>query len=253
MANDPFFIGWESQPAPPLSRFLRKTTAIVAVLALALGAVIALTSMRTVGNGQFDFGNVQTFSGVLVEDPVPLLLTDEPLSGHQMFFLVNPFKHGFPPETAKQYHLKHVDLQATLIHDDVGAMLEVLPDSVKPKTGATAPATDPRSAQSEGRPVTMRGEIVDSKCHLGVMNPGRYKAHRACAIRCLAGGIPPLLITTDPESDQALQFVLVGPGGEAVNELILDHVAEPIEVQGVLKEQGGLSILFMDPTSLKRL
>ena len=37
--------------------------------------------------------------------------------------------------------------------------------------------------------VTLTGEIVDSKCFLGVMNPGNLKPHKACAIRCISGGI----------------------------------------------------------------
>jgi hypothetical protein len=29
--------------------------------------------------------------------------------------------------------------------------------------------------------MTLTGEIVDSKCYLGVMNPGQGKVHRDCA------------------------------------------------------------------------
>ena len=56
-----------------------------------------------------------------------------------------------------------------------------------------------------------------------------------------------------PQTGEGRQHLLVGPEGEAVNDAILDHVAEPIEVQGQLKQQGGLSIFFMDPKTLKRL
>jgi len=38
---------------------------------------------------------------------------------------------------------------------------------------------------------TLVGEIVDSKCFLGVMNPGQLTTHRACAIRCISGGVRP--------------------------------------------------------------
>jgi hypothetical protein len=41
------------------------------------------------------------------------------------------------------------------------------------------------------------GEIVDSKCFLGVMNPGERTVHRDCAIRCLSGGVPPMLAYRD--------------------------------------------------------
>ena len=42
-----------------------------------------------------------------------------------------------------------------------------------------------------GGPVTVSGEIVDSKCFLGVMVPGAGKTHKECASLCLRGGIPP--------------------------------------------------------------
>ena len=31
-------------------------------------------------------------------------------------------------------------------------------------------------------------------CFLGVMKPGRSKPHRACAVRCISGGIPPFKV-----------------------------------------------------------
>ena len=34
-------------------------------------------------------------------------------------------------------------------------------------------------------PVELTGEIADSKCWLGVMNPGEGTVHRDCARRCL--------------------------------------------------------------------
>ena len=38
--------------------------------------------------------------------------------------------------------------------------------------------------------VTLKGEIIDPKCYLGAMKPGGGKTHKACAMRCIAGGIP---------------------------------------------------------------
>ncbi len=59
--------------------------------------------------------------------------------------------------------------------------------------------------------VTLTGEIVDTKCHLGVMNPGEGKVHRDCAVRCISGGAPPVS-GADQEGDTRL-LLLTGADG----------------------------------------
>ena len=94
--------------------------------------------------------------------------------------------------------------------------------------------------------------LWDSKCHLGVMNPGRFKPHRACAIQCLAGGIPPILVAQTADGKLA-HYLLVGPDGGAVNAAVIDYAAEPVEVSGTLKIVGGRKVLYSDLDTLKRL
>ena len=74
------------------------------------------------------------------------------------------------------------------------------------------------------------GEIVDSKCYLGVMNPGRSKVHRDCAARCLRGGIPPMLVTADAT------YLLAGAEGA-------DFVGETVQVEGDVERSGDTLIL----------
>ena len=61
--------------------------------------------------------------------------------------------------------------------------------------------------------VTLRGEIVDSKCFLGVMTPGDGRTHSACASLCLRGGIPPALLVRDRAGRSAL-YLLEDPTGD---------------------------------------
>ena len=96
--------------------------------------------------------------------------------------------------------------------------------------------------------VTLTGEIVDSKCYLGVMNPGQGKVHRDCAARCLSGGIPPILVTTDGRE----QFLLVGPDGRALGrDALREFIAEPIRIQGELLESGSTQLLKVDPGTFR--
>jgi hypothetical protein len=105
--------------------------------------------------------------------------------------------------------------------------------------------------QSLGRQ-TLIGEIVDSKCFLGVMNPGQLTPHRACAIRCLSGGVPPVLLVR-PKDGPAIYLLLVSADGKPVNHQVLDLVAEPVEISGEVERQGELLILSADPATYRRI
>ena len=92
---------------------------------------------------------------------------------------------------------------------------------------------------------------MDSKCFLGVMNPGQLTPHRACAIRCISGGVPPMLLVRQSDGS-AIYLLLVSSGGKAVNKQVLDLVAEPVEITGEVERQGELLILRADPATYRR-
>jgi hypothetical protein len=77
--------------------------------------------------------------------------------------------------------------------------------------------------------MTIKGEIVDPKCYFGVMKPGQGKPHKDCAIRCILGGIPPVLKVTD-ENGRNNYYLITGENGERMNEAVKDFVAEPVSV-----------------------
>jgi len=84
----------------------------------------------------------------------------------------------------------------------------------------------------------LAGEIVDSKCYFGVMNPGRGKVHRDCAARCLSGGIPPALLVRDGAGSSATVLIA------NFRRELLDHVAEPVALRGRLTRSAGRLILY---------
>lgn len=90
------------------------------------------------------------------------------------------------------------------------------------------------------------GEIVDSKCYLGVMNPGATKTHKSCAIRCVSGGIPPVLMVRD-EHGRASYLMLVNEQGKSVNEQVLGMIAEPVLIEGEVEKLGDTLILKANP------
>jgi hypothetical protein len=97
--------------------------------------------------------------------------------------------------------------------------------------------------------VELPGEIVDTKCYLGAMRPGVGKVHRACAARCLSGGIPPGLLVRD-KAGGAFVFMLAGADGE---EFGIDPqlAAAYVKIRGVAELHDGIPVLrVMDITRL---
>lgn len=217
--------------------------------ALAAGA-LAL-AQRPFAASFFEFLQPREFSGVLSAKPHPALAVLRPgktgeLPVYSRYYLVAQGKFGFEHEAAK-WDGQAVTLRGKLIYRDDQTMIEVEPASITPRGMGAAPA---HSRRAHGT-FTLRGEIVDSKCFLGVMNPGNLKTHRACAVRCLAGGIPPLFIVR--QSHDVLYLLLVSTSGESVNQQVLDLAARPLEIEGEVVQEDNLLVLRADPGKYRLL
>jgi len=255
--NDEFYIGWEDKAPPAIGSRVCRAVVCLLALAVVLGTLLAV-AQRTVGVSVFEWGKVKGFSGILKSQPYPHLLVPRPgMSDGQTpfssYYLVKPFKFGLDPETASRLDGKAVSLKGTLIYRGGQTMIEVAADSIKPADAPekTFSATQVASPVSLGQQ-TLIGEIVDSKCFLGVMNPGQLTTHRACAIRCISGGIPPVLLVRQTNG-AALYFLLVSRDGRPVNKQVLNLVAEPVEITGEVERQGELLILRADPVTYRRI
>jgi hypothetical protein len=246
-----FYIGWQTKSPPGIGAHIRKVVLSLVLVAVAAAVVLAL-AQRTIGVAVFEWGTIKTFNGILKNEPYPHLLVQRPGQGggQSAYYLVAPFKFGLKSDAIAALDGKAVTLTGTLIYRGNETMIEARPESIKPGT-ATSPPTAQPSPVSLGRQ-TLVGEIVDSKCYLGVMNPGRLTPHRACAVRCISGGIPPILLVRQKEG-KPLYFQLVSSEGRAVNKQVLDMIAEPIEITGEVIRQGELSVLRSDPATYRRI
>jgi hypothetical protein len=252
--SDEFYIGWEDKAAPGIGKTVRKAVIGLAILAFIVPAALAI-SQHMIGASVFEWGTVKTFSGILKIDPYPHLLVPRPgMTGAQpnfsTYYLVAPLKFGLDRGKLSASEGKRVSLQGTLIYRGNQTMVEALPESFR------AVDSQPASlANSETIPLgrqTLTGEIVDSKCFLGVMNPGQLTPHRACAIRCISGGVPPVLLVRQ-KNGPAIYLLLVSADGKPVNKQVLDLVAEPVQITGEVERQGELLILRADPATYRRV
>src|ERR1043165_3088755 len=230
--SDEFYIGWESKAAPGIGRAVRKAVIVVLLAAVLLPLALVL-AQRMIGASVFEWATQKTFSGVFRSTPYPHLLVPRPrASGGDTSFstyhLVAPWKFGLDEKAVAALDGKSVVLKGTLIYRDNQTMGETKPEGimVSPNTEGQTQREVPH--QNLGRQ-TFTGEIVDSKCFLGVMNPGQLTPPRACAIRCISGGVPPVLLVRQKEGP-ANYFLLVSTEGRSVNKQVLGMVAEPVEV-----------------------
>jgi hypothetical protein len=226
--DDEFYIGYEPEMPPGLARRVRFAVALGAGAVVVL-ALVATAVQRPLATSSFDFGRQLSWTGRLVRIPAPALLVPTP-AGYRWFWLVGRGKHGAEPAIAPVPD-GWATVTGTLISRERWRMIEVVS-----ATAATAPEraqADPPAIDGAGEEVTLRGEIVDSKCFLGVMNPGEHVVHRDCAIRCLSGGVPPMLAyaTADGRRDLA---VLVDADGRLLHDELHHAAGHQVSARGRL-------------------
>lgn len=251
-SRDEFYIGYLEKAPEGVGRFVKHRVRLLLLIG-ALVASILTASQAPFDVAFFDFGVPKTYEGVVRLVPHPVLEVQRPGleepagAGSSRYLLVGFGKAGAEAEVAGLEGWR-VQLEATPIYRDAQTMLEIVPGSVAPVDGP-APATEEPVVLGD---FTFEGEIVDSKCHLGVMKPGETKPHRACAALCIRGGVPPILLVRGDRTPAA-QLLLVGKDGEALNDAVLEFVAEPVRVQGELVRMGDLYVLRADPSAILRL
>ena len=130
-----------------------------------------------------------------------------------------------------------VTLQGTLIARESWRMIEVRPGSIQTVKSDRVPV---QAAPANARDVVLRGEIVDSKCYLGVMNPGERAVHRDCALRCLAGDVPPMFAFHDAAGSH-LALLLMDDAAR-----LRSDVGRPITLTGVLSGTADALVLRVE-------
>lgn len=248
--RDDFYVGHDDEAPASLARFLRWRVALLALVAPLLLAAVAVAQKGFVPS-VFEFGQEREFTGWISLDPVPSLVSIRPgqaarCGSVSTWPLVALGKFGAEAEVA-EYEGRAVRLRGTLVYVDDATLIELAAEGVEPIDAPTARPT-PR-VESLGRH-RLEGEIVDSKCYYGVMNPGSGKVHRGCAARCLSGGIPPSLLVRD-EAGGRMTLLLVDAEGRSLGDRVLDRIAQPVAVSGEVVRYDDLLVLRASPASIE--
>jgi hypothetical protein len=243
---DEFYIGYDPPMPPRIARFVKRAVLTIGA-GVPIAAVVLAIGHLPLDGGTFDFGRPRTVSGVIASRPYPSIRLDADAGADARrdtwALLVAPGKHG-ADALVSAFDGVRVTLEGTRIRRGDHTMFEVTPGSIARQGQAASANTASVNIASVNIAsmntrahaiVTLRGEIVDSKCFLGVMVPGEGKTHKDCASLCLRGGIPPALLVRDRDGRSTL-LLLVSSSGEPVGEAAVRLAGEPVEVTGVIDQ-----------------
>lgn len=251
-AFDEFYVGYRTSAPPGLARHLKTVVVVLYAMAIASGGALA-SWQQPFADSVFEYGTVGTYEGHLTIRPYPMLhpLGEQPTQARPIL-LVALGKRGADSQVA-DFDGQTVRLRGQRIARGEDQMVELTAEALEVLDAGRSglPATVDGRWRSLGE-VTLRGEIVDSKCHLGVMKPGEGKPHRACAVRCIGGGAPPMLWVRSPSGAEA-RLLLIGRDGRQLGAELLDRVAEPVAVRGELVESHNLLTLRTEPAEIERI
>ena len=111
-------------------------------------------------------------------------------------------------------------------------MIEFEPDSIVVLPSSERPSGTPEWISE----VTLVGEIVDSKCYLGAMNPVIQKCIAIVPYGASAEVFPPMFVATDSEGKTSMYW-LVKESGRPIGTEVFDKVAETIEITGETRRE----------------
>lgn len=221
-------------PMRPGDRQFTRFVAVLIVLAGVVAGVLLAHALRPAGTGAWNTSETVTLTGTLRLAPYPHLVTPD-----GAVLLAEPGKLGTQVRFAGM-DAHEIRLTGTLLRRGDWRALEVL--SHEP-LGANPETTPTLAFASE--PLTLRGEILDSKCFFGAMKPGDGLTHKACAILCLRGGIAPLIVGED-ETGRKVAAVICSTGGGPIQVSVMALAGEPVLATGRLGTLGPLRVFAVD-------
>jgi hypothetical protein len=241
--GDPFYVGYLRMPLR-LLRFL----AVVLVLLMLADAGLALVLYRLQdarASGDWSEEGEIAVDGIFVARPYPLVLAPGTggAAGHAVL-LVSEGKAGAPPTLAPLDGKRVTARGYALLRDEI-TVLQLTRD---PEAAGETPAVPVRPAPAGA--LTLTGEIADTKCFIGAMNPGEGKVHKSCASLCILGGIPPLFITRDAAGRPSYRLLADAEGGP-INTEAAARAGEFITLTGTVSHLDGIDIFAVPQAALE--
>jgi hypothetical protein len=259
-----FYIGWMPKAPNSFAAMIKKYLFGLLLIVIVIAVSLAL-SQKKFGTGTFEFGTLTEVKGIYSDKPLPNIkvVNGKDIWGNYNYVtvpLIGYGKHGSDGiiediEKEKNITLdgKAVTLKGTLLYND-GKLLMQIDANDKPLLNVSADKiSDDYLPKSKALgAMNVKGEIVDPKCFFGVMKPGEGKPHKDCAIRCILGGMPPVLKVTNADGQQNY-YLVVGLNGEKMNKAVQDFVATPVELNAKAVQYDDWIVLYVSEKNIQQI
>jgi hypothetical protein len=237
--NDEFYVSYIDDSLGSKTKKTLKRFVFVAIGIIVLAALVFSFSQKPFKNSTFELTSATKIIGTFHENPYPMLRVEVAKNTFKNILLLgfgkssaNPFLKKLQ-NAVKDLNGKTLSIEGNLIYYNGKALIQITDDEkvilLKTNTSNKIPL---KTSISE---MKLQGEIIDPKCYFGVMKPGKGKIHRSCAVRCISGGIPPVLVTTD-KNNITKYFLITDLDGNAIHEDILPFIGKPSEITGIVEK-----------------
>ncbi len=240
--DKPFFVGYLDMPSQ-LKKFYWPLGMVMMLISLFMGYTLA-SAQKSSATASWDTSQTETIQGLIQVAPYPVLHTVDPQNPEetQSILLVQQGKYS-ADAAALPFHNQFVTVKGFPIRHGGWTMLEITGES-DIQLMTESDASNLATFSEEVKPtslgsVSLSGEIIDSKCYLGVMKPGEGPVHRACAEVCLLGGMPPMLVVRGHDNLR-YGYILANADGSSVSTDLADSAGHLRQVKGELIRMGDL-------------
>ena len=257
--KDPFFIGWREKTPQSYTQIVKPFLLLLVPFVLLVAFLMNFGRLPAENaSATYEFGELTTVEGVLINKPVPMLRMNLKEGGKdvvQHLILVDALKFSAAntikamEEKAKtSLENKAIRLEGTRSYFEGKHVLE-LTNGADSYLALSPPRPNISVVQRTLESKKLRGEIIDPKCFFGVMKPGSGKTHKSCAARCLSGGIPAVFKSTNNNGDNEF-YLLLGENGESINQDLLAYTADHIQLRGDIYQMADWKIIHTSPSSI---
>jgi hypothetical protein len=261
MNKEDFYIGWQHAAPAGFVKHIKKVLIALLLMILSLAVVLGL-NQKKFDTGNFEFGKITEVKGIYSNNPIPLLKIpgEKDLSGNYSTITIPLIGFGkFGAQTVMENLEKkagislldkEIVLKGTLLYNDGKLLMQVEEkDNYNLKLNNKS-IPERRHIQEDSVSTELKGEIVDPKCFFGVMKPGEGKVHKDCAIRCILGGIPPVLRVRDQYGNSSY-YIIAGKDGKPINKQLKSFIGEPVSVAARVVIQDDWKILLTEPANIR--
>ncbi len=250
MSKNDFFIGWSDDTPKADRRFFIGAGLGLLTATAALAGGVAFRQNRP-GKGTWNQGDVREWRGTVTAEPYSMIRTAD-LDGRPRTALLSCLGKCGVSARIGALSGKSVIIKGSLIQRGTHAMIAVVDgmdwireDPEPTSTNLTFPEIEPLGQ------VTLRGEILDTKCWFGAMRPSEGKVHKECASLCIRSGLPPAFYVTDRQSQKRL--MIMTDHGLGHSKALLPFVADPVEITATAQKWGDLLLLDGPVSGIRRL